>query len=346
MNSTQVVGAVAVVLAGAVLGFLAGRAIPAASSGGDPATGAPDERIAPAPRMLREIDGGWSWSRVASDDLMQFVANLRSVGCPEATIGDIIHARVWADYDKKIGRLLDPLARYWSTAAELRATADQIKALRRERDQVWAALKLETSAFDFSSALSPEKQRYVTEALKTYPKINVGADAPAADKERALQNRKARIEYLSRFLTPEELLDYRIAHDGDAFAVRNSMSGLTLSDAEFRRVFDFLDGQSLNRTNGLLAPDLEVKLRETLGDTRYSQYRQDAEALNPVLRSWARSVRLTEDQTRKLIELRSAANALGMPRYREEAAKIIQDRSLIEFYFGNRILWRGTNPPP
>jgi hypothetical protein len=191
--------------------------------------------------------------------------------------------------------------------------------------------------------LPPEKQQHVSEALRRFPKVTLGMDPTPEEQANAVANRRARLSYLSQFLTPEELLDYRMTQDGNTAGVSSFLAGIAPSEQEFRKVFEVLDGESLNRTNGYLSPELEAGLKEALGEIRYAEYQKDMESGNVLLRSWARSSQLTDDQIQQLIALRAAAQGMDAQKYDDAVANIIKDRHVLERYRSNPVLGRARS---
>lgn len=282
----------------------------------------------------------FDWSQVESDDLGQFVANLHAAGCPEPIIGDIVRARVFAHYQAKVNSIFDPLARYWSTAAQQKLVAAEVKAIRQERDRVLAELNLQSPAFDASSALPPEKQRYVSDAFKLHPGRVLAPDATPQQRAAVLDARKARVGYLSKFLDPEELLTYRITQDGNPYTTANLLAGINPTPEEFRKVFGVLDGEDTSLTNSFLAPDLEAKLKAALGDDRYTQYRNDLESGNFNFRMWARATSLTDEQTQQLVALRSSARAMDAQQYLQAVTNIIRDQAVLARFVSNPMIYQ------
>jgi hypothetical protein len=62
----------------------------------------------------------FDWSQVASSDLRAYRDNLRAIGCPEATVRDILTSVVEADYRERVRALIRPYAaQFWDTVARL-----------------------------------------------------------------------------------------------------------------------------------------------------------------------------------------------------------------------------------
>jgi LysM repeat protein len=78
-----------------------------------------------------------SWSHVESTDYPTYIANLRSIGCPEQTIRDIIIADVNALYSKRRAtEILTPQQEWWRSEPDpevVKLAADKLIALDNER---------------------------------------------------------------------------------------------------------------------------------------------------------------------------------------------------------------------
>ena len=323
------------VLLGAIIGYHVGRS----SRGATGVSPSASKEIYVSPtRQGREkkwITPQFDWSDVESDDIQKYIVNLRAIGCPEQTIGDIIRAHIFAVYQAKVNEIFNPLARYWNSADEARSLDERVNAIKLERDRLLASLNLEDSTFDSTSPVPPEKQRHVAAALKLFPKPEFALRPTVEDQARAAENRKARINYLSQLLSPAELLDYRIAQDSDSHSLASSLAGINPTSNEFRNVFAALDGENLRRTNHSLMPHLEDKLKQALGDERYVEYRKDLESDNPLVRSWGQGMGLPDDQVQQLLKLRSIAANMDSRQYRQEAGNIISDPRLLDRFLSH-----------
>jgi LysM repeat protein len=78
-----------------------------------------------------------SWSHVESPDYAVYIANLRSIGCPEQTVRDIIIADVDALYAKRRAtEIITPAQEWWRSEpdpAVVKLAADKLLALDTER---------------------------------------------------------------------------------------------------------------------------------------------------------------------------------------------------------------------
>ena len=85
-----------------------------------------------------------SWSHVESPDYTTYIANLRSIGCPEQTIRDIIIADVNALYAKRRAtEIISPSQEWWRSEPDpqvVKLAADKYIALDNERRALLAKL--------------------------------------------------------------------------------------------------------------------------------------------------------------------------------------------------------------
>src|SRR5216117_3816516 len=94
----------------------------------------------------------FNWESVEATDYKQYIANLRSVGCPEETIRDIITADVNKLYESKRKELAGPKKKFefWKPGSMMGAAFDPERA-EKER------------------ALNKEKRALITELLGSAP---------------------------------------------------------------------------------------------------------------------------------------------------------------------------------
>lgn len=194
------------------------------------------------------------------------------------------------------------------------------------------------------SGLTATKRGHVNEALRLYKKPKYDPEVPTGpeDRQAALASRKLRIEYLSHFLTPEELLTYRINEDGTAFHIKYMLKDINPSEIEFRTVFEQLDNENSSRTNGNLCPDLEQKLREALGEARYAEYKTNLRPDNYLLNRWAERNSLTSDQLTRLKDLRmQMGDSQDLKGYQNAVHQVLQNNPRAEKdFFSSSLYYR------
>ena len=72
----------------------------------------------------------FNWSELQPDNYRTYLSNLRSVGCPEITIHDILVSQISRDYDSKIKKIREMHAAADSASGEI---AESIRSLSDEK---------------------------------------------------------------------------------------------------------------------------------------------------------------------------------------------------------------------
>src|SRR6266478_5564731 len=105
------------------------RAIPEPSTAGES-----------LPTSHPEMIQCFHWSQIESEDYRVYAANLRALGCPEATVRDIIIADVNELYSRRVNELVAPVqSRFW----ELMANQEQFQKVVDEKGKELATLNME-----------------------------------------------------------------------------------------------------------------------------------------------------------------------------------------------------------
>jgi hypothetical protein len=229
-----------------------------------------------------------------------------------------------------------------ATAEESALWTEQIAQLEKERDQVlYEDLGIDRPSAPDPSGLSPEKRQLVNEALRKYERIRFDLDTSPVDAQRALANRKARIEYLSNYLTPDELLAYRMNEDGQAVLLGVVFAEINPSKEEFIKLFKGLDLEELSRVNGSFRSDLEEKVKEALGPERYEEYKTGLLPENQYLTRLGKEYGLNDEQVRQLKELRSRmANSPDTKLYKDSVHGILHNSAAEKRFFSHPTYYR------
>jgi hypothetical protein len=296
-----------------------------------------------APPASGAAADSFRWSSLESSDFQEYIRRLRAIDCPERTIADIIRAEVDEIYAPKLAALNRPMNRYWSSSAELESQKQQRAALEEEKKHLlYDVLRIQRPINPtlVVEGLAPEKQAYVQRAADLFPRIPVRADSSTEETEIASKNRAERIKYLSQFLTPEELQNYRLEFDGSAAGIYNALQAFSFSEKEFRDVFEILDGKKLEFRNGRLAPELEQAIEAKLGPERYRAYSETRTPENLSTMQFAQANRLPIEKARELIELRKTLAVNDPPAYANTVETIIGKPQLAQIYLKNPIIHR------
>ncbi len=210
-------------------------------------------------KVIQQID----WRVVESEDYKKFIANLRSIGCPEETIKDIIVADVNKLYDSKRKALKKPGEgfKFWKggmnpmmgamgneeAKKKQQELAQEKKALLKELlgiepvekpEEVFGLTAIMETMLDF---LPPAKQAKVMELMQdaqTKAMKRMGNGQPDAEdlKEMKKIQKDAEAE-LAKLLTPQEKEDYDLRLSQTAMMMRMQMRDFEPDEQEFRDIF-------------------------------------------------------------------------------------------------------------
>ena len=298
--------------------------------------------------------GRFTWRLLESDDFKVYVANLRSVGCPEQTIQDIIIAEVNKLYAGKEAalRLRPEHLQPWETFG-----ASQYAGLERERKfrqlmREKRALLKELLGIDVPQEMPGLWARSMDSAQEAaYAKLPEGKrelvreiQEQLADKQRELNARtmgfwepedqqemmRLQKEYrdaLARTLSPGELWDYRLATSPISRNLRSELSAFAPSETEFREIFRMRqqmddtmvelsgdNGPEASRKRGEMHQQMEQQVKAMLGEQRYTEYQRSRDRQYRNLTRLARDNGLPPDTANKAYDM----NQLAM----QESARI------------------------
>lgn len=221
------------------------------------------------------VTNQFQWAQLESEDYHEYIARLRSIGCPDATIRDIIIA----DLDKLLAPQIQalygrrPELGYWhSVEEELANDVDprevgrksaEIEKRKREiiRELVGADLArermLQQGEEDFYerrlSFLPEERRTQVRELLERYAaeeqkfrerELEDGEPLDAGDRARLRQLTQQREAELAKVLGPQEKAKFDLWMSPAANEVRHALYGMNATEQEFlsayeaRREFD------------------------------------------------------------------------------------------------------------
>lgn len=214
--------------------------------------------------FVEPASGRFTWRLLESDDFKKYIENLRSVGCPEQTIQDIIIAEVNKVYAGKEAALrlrpehLKPWeASYASPYGDMERMRKFRQLMREKRDllkellgidvpqempSVWAGRT--DSAYEAAYAKLPEGKRDLVrriqeQLLDKQQELNartMGYWEPEDQEEMAKMQKEYR-NALAQTLTKDEMLDYQLATSPVARNLRSELSAFGASDQEFREIF-------------------------------------------------------------------------------------------------------------
>lgn len=235
----------------------------------------------------------FTWAEVESADYRVYIANLRAIGCPEATTRDIIVADVNQLYAKRRAtEIVAPDQQWWRSEpdpAVLQAAADKLRALDDERRALLTRLlgpgwELAAANGDPTSisgvsltgpvlgSLSPEAKQAVLDlsaSAQQQQQAYLDAQAKAGkapDPAELARLRQQTRNELAKVLTPDQLEEYLLRYSNSAGNLRAELRGLSLTPDEFRTIFRARD-----------AIDMQIQLSYSGDDPASVQSRQELE---------------------------------------------------------------------
>jgi hypothetical protein len=305
----------------------------------------------------QRITTALDWRMVESEDYKKYITNLRSIGCPEETIRDIITADVNKLFESRRRELNTSTNKFqfWKTGnlfgdmmnpermEAMQALAKEKRALLKEllgvepeeKVDLFAGVNPFETMLDF---LPSTKQNEVMELyMKFQTKMakTISGGAPDADDMKEVQKMQKEMEAeLAKVLTPQELEDYQLRMSQTAMTMRFQLASFDPNEQEFREIFkakkqfdDEYSAFGMPSTDKAerekrTAAEKEMKeaLKTTLGEARYAEYERSQDYNYQSIYRVTEKNGLPKDSAIKVYDMKKAAE--------DEARKVRQDKSL------------------
>jgi len=279
------------------------------SSEPSPTTGTSTQASGPAIQvvtntLVRKI----TWEQVESPDYRQYIQNLRSIGCPDETIRDIILADVNKLYDSRRKQIRGGASKfeYWKSGNPLAGllgnpeTLQKTRALEEEKLKVLKDLGIEPDAMNQLMAAAggnpldamfeflPESKRLEVTKIMTEQQSKMAESMKdgTPDTDAIMKMQKATEDALRASLTPEEFTDYQLRFSMTANMLRQQIAGFDPSEEEFLEVFKIKEefdreyspitaqnetaAEQVKRSEA--QTELNKQIRESLGTERYADF--------------------------------------------------------------------------
>jgi hypothetical protein len=292
------------------------------------------------PRLL-------TWRDIESEDYLGYVRNLRAIGCPEATVRDIILADVDELFAaRRLAELPNPRREWWRSDPDperLREHAERRAALEADREALlktllgegWSSAPLtarldeegnplDGGPFDTLSAEARLRVRQI-ERRNTERRTALLAEgalrggSPAQEDLEQLQQ-DTRTE-LATVLDPAQLEEYLLRYSQAADRLRSELRGLEPTAEEFKRLFLARESLAASRnaggtaggaealaTSGAAAEEEDAILAEVLGPERYTHFRLNRDPAFQQLRHLAEQAGLDAAQLLPLYQVNQAVD--------------------------------------
>ena len=268
--------------------------------------------------VIVDIPGDpFSWRRVEAADYHKYVKNLRSIGCPEETVQDIIYSDVSKLYAEKM-RALNRQFKYGASSDQGYWEVNETYTYNSERNRKYRELSEEKKALlidllgvdleklrrermgypDYEALrtgyLPEEKRKQVEDIQQRFQDMEQAmyqkykeyyGEERMAEMEAINKQREAE---LAKLLTPQEMEEYKLRNSQVAQQMKWSLQAFEPSEQEFRTLFK-----------------VEDQFADAIGRYRYGGPDPD----DPVeQKRWADANKLKDEEYKKL---------LGEDRYKE-----------------------------
>jgi hypothetical protein len=260
------------------------------------------------------IEAPFSWRQVESADYLAYIENLRAIGCPEATIRDIIVADVNELYAGRVRELVDGVTgRFWNLMLdkeqledvveqklkELNALDDEraelfevligernppgkVRELQEEMDQrtAWSQT-LDFLSDDRLAGFLEIKDRFRSARLELEQS---GRTLSEDERRQGLQALGAEEDrQIKALFTPQELDEYKLRTAPEADC-RLRLAGFDATEEELRAIVR----ANLNKRGAAGRKPAEEQIRLALGDERFAAYQRASDAI------YQQTLRITE----------------------------------------------------
>ena len=288
------------------------------------------------------------WDQIESTNYVTFIKNLRAVGCPEQTIGDIITSEVDRLYERRRLEEVDyPNYQWWLStpdAAVVRAATDKLQALEVERRDVlttllgpgWDAQSNEmvaarggiTLTGPILGDLSPETKEAVYAIvaraqlkIETYQAAQRAQSKPVEPME-MVRLREEPLTQMVPILNPEAYEEYVLRYSPAAQQLREQMRSMELTQDQFRDLFNavssinwqpvfYYDGNDsglISQKQQLRAQD-EAIIKTTMGAEFYAAYQLNQDPLYRSSKATAEQLGVPEASAVSIYEINHATQS-------------------------------------
>ncbi len=297
-----------------------GESSQVSSSSGPPAaavrlagTGEASAQIPPRQPVLSAAPTNrpaFNWRQVESDDYRTYIANLRSIGCPEQTIRDIVSADVLSAF---VARRQDALSnlysdfKYWDSNPSNRVSTAELERRRHAVDadmnatlqdllgqnfvppdtsRAWTQAEFGLQLGFLPASVRDQAETLLLQYADTDQAIRSLADGHVtpedpAERQQILQAYDAKRAALAAILTPEQYQQVDMTVSWTADNLRQAMAHFDPTEQEFQTIFQAWRAwdEKLAQLYGTGQPDpgndaVFNQIQQALGPERFQKYRE------------------------------------------------------------------------
>lgn len=319
---------------------------------------APKEKTAAKVRTVTQsvtnvVTRTFNWQAVESPDYKEYIANLRSVGCPEETIRDIILADVNKLYDqkKKQARGEPKKFEFWKpgnpwmmsanpeTLDKMRAIDDErlafLRTLGIEPDYKQQAAQMFNPFETMMDFLPDEKKAQVmklfTDMQTKMAKASKDGQPDGREYQKAQKEMEATVKQI---LSPEEAFQFEMRFSMTANSLRMQTAGFEPSEQEFTSIYKLRKGfddefsmmnygdesEAERKKRAEAEKQVNAQVKELLGDARYADYEMAKDWQFQQIHRAAKRADLGTAEAKQVWDMKKTAE--------DQVAKLRNDRNL------------------
>ena len=222
----------------------------------------PEPAVSNSPPVLIQTND-FNWRQVESADYRAYIANLRAIGCPEATIKDIILTDIMRLFAERRGQFYQNGRefKFWETSEKRALTARQLEEREKQLgkiDKEVPGILRELLGINYERELNkyfvdsreddrrlgfvPEVKRSQLLALREEVEglkehLFDQAQNGHVDLEGLKKIQEHQKEMLAQILSPEERHEYELRTSETAERLRKELVGFNPSEEEFRQIY-------------------------------------------------------------------------------------------------------------
>lgn len=268
--------------------------------------------------------GAWSWSQLAMDPLPAYRDGLRAIGCPDASIREILEPLVFRQFRERCRREVTPLSvSFWQrlsgginkTTKEVQSIAERLKQEHeRALGDLLGALSTgssaEASSADPVTQFLPAETRSALQAALDRHQVRIANIYNSPDIKGT--NQAARLalleaeykEELANLLSSDQSAEYRRRSSNHAGL--RMLEGIELSESDVKAVVELLE----RTEQGSDAAARKAELKALLGEDRAAELERAQDSNYQLLHELGRRAEIPSENTAALWEAqKSAENA-------------------------------------
>ncbi|MEO5804526.1 MAG: hypothetical protein ABIR24_13450 [Verrucomicrobiota bacterium] len=297
-----------------------------------------------------------NWRMVESADYQKYIENLRSIGCPEETIRDIITADVNKLFDarrKEMRAASTNKFEFWKAGnmfsgvlnEEKMKQRDQLNKEKREllttllgvapeeKPDIASLMGPMEDMFDFLPEGKQAKIIDLMQSMQTKMMKSMKDGAPDAGDMKAMQKAQKEMEdEMAKILTPQEFEDYQLRLSQTSMMMRMQLASFDPNEQEFRDIFKLqkaydneygamrMSGGDDAEKASKSKKEMNEQVKGILSPERYADYERAQDYTYQGIAKVAQREGLPKEAGIKVYDMKKVA---------EEAAKKVRDNKAL-----------------